>query len=494
MDLIDIAARARNARAEGAEVVVVLGLGFVGTAAAAALSLARTERGPRWFVIGLERDARDGLAKISAIEAGRPPTTSDDRALAAAFSEAAREPRRICATTDPRALALADVVVSCINLDLVRASGQTEQLDCPTRAYAELMREIGRRVRPATLVFVESTLPLGLSDRVLYPALVEGARESGRNVEREPPLYAYGYERVTPGPSYLESVLRGPRAFAGIDERSALRAQEFLLSFLHVGEHGLWRHKTLRACEMAKLLENAYRATNIAFVDEWARLAEHAGVDLFDVVRSIRVRKGTHDNLMSPGLGVGGYCLTKDALLAAWGARALLDVPAELPFSRHAILTNERMPLRAAGWIEEQFGTQLAGKRIALFGVTYRSGVADTRSSPSETLARELLRRGAQVSAWDPLLAHWDEVPEVQSCGNALEALRGASAAVICLPDARLRAVLPSVLPIELRAGALVVDAWDVLGDECVRTLTSRGIRVCIYGRGDVPQPATVRS
>lgn len=485
----NVRARAADARARGQEVVVVLGLGFVGTAVAANLARARDASGQAlFFVVGLERDDEAGRAKAAALARGEPPVFAADPALAEALRHAARETRNVDAGVDLALVAEADVVVSCINLDLVRASGRTDELSVPHEGYAAAMRAIGRSLRPGAIVCVESTLPLGMSDRVLYPALVEGVRASGRDPKGDPPLYAYCYERVMPGPGYLDSVNRYWRSFAGIDARSAERAQAFLERFVDVARFPLWRHKSVRAAEMAKLLENAYRAANIAFVDEWSRLAEDAGVDLFDVVNSIRVRKGTHDNLMYPGLGVGGYCLTKDALLAAWGAEDLLGIAADLPFSRRAIVVNEHMPLRALAWIAERFAGDLAGRTVTLFGVTYRPGVADTRSSPSETLARALIERGATVRACDPLLERWDELPHVPLVADVDAALRDADAAVICLPDARWRAALP---PAWARAGtrlALIVDPWNMVGDEDARALARRGVAVRVYGRGDVPR------
>lgn len=336
---------------------------------------------------------------------------------------------------------------------------------------------------------VESTLPLGFSDCLLYPALCAGAREAGRDVERDPPLLAYCYERVMPGPGYLDSVNRYWRSYAGVDTSSADRACAFLERFVDVEHFPLWRHKSLRAAEMAKLLENAYRATNIAFMDEWTRLAEACGIDLFDVVHSIRVRKGTHDNLMFPGLGVGGYCLTKDALLAAWGAEHLLQTEASLPFSRQALLVNERMPLRAFEWIVEHFQGELAGRTVVLFGVTYRAGVADTRSSPSETLARALVGRGATVRACDPLLEQWEEMPDVRLIADPLSALAGANAAVICLPDPAWRTLLPSVWEKARESLSLIVDPWNMVGPSAPE-LHGRGIHVRAYGRGDLPLAA----
>jgi nucleotide sugar dehydrogenase len=349
-------------------------------------------------------------------------------------------------------------------------------------------------VRPGTLVTVESTLPVGLCDTVLYPALCEGQREQGIDLEAHPPLLAYCYERVMPGPDYLDSVNEFWRAYAGINEESADRAEAFLSAYVNTTDYPLWRHKHTRAAEMAELLENSYRATNIAFIEEWSQLAEDAGVDLFDVVASIRKRRGTHDNMMLPGLGVGGYCLTKDALLAAYGAENLLGIDASLPFSRRAILTNERMPLRAIEHVERHFQGELGGVRVVLFGVTYRPGVNDTRSSPTEILARAFREAGAEVRAYDPLVETWEELPDVPTFSDPREAVEGADAVVVCLPDAHYREFLPELLLETMQAGSIVVDPWNMVADACDATFAERGVALEVYGRGDVGGPARRRA
>jgi nucleotide sugar dehydrogenase len=484
----EIAARAEEARREGQEVVAVLGLGFVGTAVAA--NLARTHAGERpvFLVVGIDRGDAAGSAKVARLNDGVPPAYANDPDLERVVRAAVHgKPRNLFGTVDPGALGLADVVVCCINLDLEREQGQTARLACDVSGYAEAMRLIGRNMRRGALVCVESTLPLGASDQVLYPGLCAGWRERGLDPGGTPPLYAYCYERVMPGPSYLDSVNSYWRAYAGIDERSAERAEAFLERFVDTARFPLWRHKSTRAAEMAKLLENAYRATNIAFIDEWCRLAEGAGVDLFDVVDSIRVRKGTHDNMMYPGLGVGGYCLTKDALLAAYGAEALLELDAPLPFSREAILTNERMPLRAVEMIRRHFAGpgKLRGRRAAVLGVTYRPAVADTRSSPAEIVARELRSEGVEVVAYDPLVRDWPEVPQVALTDDLAAALAGADIVVVCLPDARYREGLAAELA-RLERGAIVIDPWNVVAPTAAAELLRRGVALKVYGRGDV--------
>ncbi len=487
MKLSELESRAKAARAQGQEVIVVLGLGFVGTAVSANLARTRTKSKTTFFVIGIDQDTPPGREKVARMNAGRSPTYASDPNLEAVFTESGRE-GNLVASTDPHAIALADVIVSCIQLDVVRTSGQTDVLSCPTGGYAEALRMVGRHMRPGALVCVESTLPIGMCDRVLYPALCEGQKSAGVDVRANPPRLAYCYERVMPGPDYLDSVNNYWRAYAGVDAKSADGARDFLSKYVNVEKYPLWRHKSTRAAEMSKLLENSYRATNIAFIEEWARLAEGAEVDLFDVVRSVRVRKGTHDNMMLPGLGVGGYCLTKDALLAAFGAQSILGIDAALPFSRRAILTNEKMPLRAVELVQRHLGTKLNGKTAVMYGVTYRAGVADTRSSPTETVGRGLMELGARVRAHDPLLTTWDELPDVPLVADPAEALTGAEIVVICLPDSYYRTTIAPLLAERLQRGAVVIDPWNQVGDEIAGVLARRGVPVEVFGRGDMPR------
>jgi nucleotide sugar dehydrogenase len=492
LNISQIAAHVERARGEGREVVVVLGLGFVGTAVAANLARALGPTGRKlFFVVGLDRDDAPGREKVARLDRGVPPTYANDPSLEQVVAAAAAEPRSVAGSVDPAVLRHAHVVISCINLDVRRKGGQTEALEVPTESYAAAMRMVGAHVRPGTLVCVESTLPLGMCDTVLLPALEQGFASQGVDTRAHPALLAYCYERVMPGPEFLDSVNNFWRAYAGTSELAADKARDFLSKYVNTAQYPLWRHKTTRAAEMGKLLENSYRATNIAFIEEWARLAEGAGVDLFDVIRSIRLRRGTHDNMMLPGLGVGGYCLTKDALLAAFGAENLVGIEAQMPFSRRAILTNERMPLRAVELIERRFGATLRGRKACLFGVTYRPGVADTRSSPSEIVARALDERGVSVTAYDPLIEAWEEFPAVRCLQDAEAALSGAEIVVVCLPDARYREFLPELLVRRMPPGSIVVDPWNMVADAAGARLATHGVKLEVFGRGDVPAPQT---
>ncbi len=159
-----------------------------------------------------------------------------------------------------------------------------------------------------------------------------------------------------PGPSYVDSIRAFWRSFAGVDRESAAAASNFLLGFVDTAAAPPWELDDTVSSELGKLLENSYRSMNIAFIYEWTLLAESIGVNLFEVVDAIRVRKGTHDNMRYPGFGVGGYCLTKDSLLAQWGARHLLGSEVELEMTLAALKTNHLMPLHTAALVRELIG------------------------------------------------------------------------------------------------------------------------------------------
>ena len=142
-----------------------------------------------------------------------------------------------------------------------------------------------------------------------------------------------------------------------IDQKSADSVESFLKTIIDTNNCELTRLHHTNATEIAKVLENSYRATNIAFVVEWSRFAEEAGVDLYSIVNAIRVRE-THSNLMYPGIGVGGYCLTKDPLLASWSRKHFFDSKAGLNMSTNSVSTNDQMPIFAFNRLVEVFGDE----------------------------------------------------------------------------------------------------------------------------------------
>jgi UDP-N-acetyl-D-glucosamine dehydrogenase len=465
-----------DAQAPDLPVVCVQGLGFVGSAMAVAVADARDGDGtPRFNVAGIDLATPDGLAKIDAINAGRLPIAASDEQLAAALA-ASNARGNLVATTDARAYALASVTLVDLPLDVTEANGRP---GVHVDGFVEAMRTLGRTMPPGSLVIVETTVPPGTTEKLVAPAL---ARElAARGLAPDAIGLAYSYERVMPGADYLDSIVRSPRNYAGLTPAAAAACERFLSSVIDVGAHPLARLASTTACETAKVLENSYRATLIAFMEEWGRFAEALGIDLFEVISAIRTRP-THSNMRQPGFGVGGYCLTKDPLLAVVSASELHGrSDLEFPFSTLAVSVNRAMPMSTVRRLETLLPGGLGGATVALMGVSYREGVADTRKSPSETFVREARARGATVHVNDPLVRYWSELETIVPAD--LPSLAGVDAVVFAVSHEPYRR-----LDIEGWLGAarpVVLDASDVLSAAQRATFARLGCTVASIGRGE---------
>ena len=272
------------------------------------------------------------------------------------------------ASSDPRCFGEADVILVDIQLD-VDTSRDIAAVDFTP--FRNAVHTVGTHMRPGALVIVETTVPPGTCERVVAPELA--AALHARGLPRDAFLLAHSYERVMPGEDYLASITNFWRVYAGHTEAAADACERFLAQVINVEAYPLTRLASTTASEIAKVMENSYRATNIAFVEEWGRFAEAVGVDLFEVINAIRVRP-THHNIRQPGFGVGGYCLTKDPLFPGIATRQLFDRPdLTFPFSEMAIRTNRLMPIVSVNRIEQLLGATLRGKRVLLMGVGYRA-------------------------------------------------------------------------------------------------------------------------
>ena len=456
------------------EVVCVQGLGFVGTAMALATATARRPDGtPAYDVIGVELDSEIGRERASAINAGRLPIASADSRMQAAL-ETALETGNLVATTNPRVYAGASVAIVDIGLDLVQDDGRPS-VDFTNMRSA--VRSLARTMPAGSLIIVESTVPPGTCETVIGPEIA--ATLAQRGLAPDAIMLAHAYERVMPGADYLDSIVNFWRVFAGSTPEAADACERFLSDIVNVERYPLTRLGSTTASETGKVLENSYRAVTIAFMEEWGRFAEMAGIDLFEVISAIRTRP-THSNMRQPGFGVGGYCLTKDPLFADYGARELLGLDGlEFPFSRRAVEVNNVMPLVTLDKLEELLGG-LAGRRILLLGVSYRQDVDDTRSSPSALFVTTARARGAEIVAHDPFVEKWSAQPVARD----LPIPRAFDAVVFAVPHTQYQRM--DVAGWLGDARPLVIDANKVLEVGMLRDLLELGCRVWSIGRGQV--------
>jgi nucleotide sugar dehydrogenase len=387
-------------------VVCIQGLGFVGSAMAVAVASAIDEdQSPCFDVIGVELPNDIGIEKVSAINSGELPLQASDIKLENAHHRVV-EQGNLTATTDSGVYSRADIVVIDIHLDVHISDGSPPTVNFS--GFRNAIASIGKVIAPGALILVETTVPPGTCSEVVVPELAKQLERRG--LDANSVMVAHSYERVMPGKDYFDSIANFWRVYAGTTAEAADATEAFLSKVINVKEFPLTRLQSTIASESAKILENTYRAVNIAFIDEWGRFAEQAGIDLFEVINAIRVRP-THCNIRQPGFGVGGYCLTKDPHLVDIGARELLNLDnVQFPFSKKAVEINSLMPLVSVGKLKKLLGGDFKGKKIALLGVSYRQDVGDTRYSPSEIFLCEVEKEGGVVIPHDPLVEEWMEI------------------------------------------------------------------------------------
>lgn len=389
------------------QVVAVQGLGFVGTVMS--LVVANSDD-CEYAVIGVDKATETSYWKIADINAGVCPIVSSDP-LVGEFFENAKLKNNFYATYDSMAFSFADVIIVDINLDVTKVkdeSGNIESYDVPLAGFKKAIESIGQVCKEDVLILVETTVPPGTCRKVVYPIIVENLRSRGFATDKF--KLGHSYERVMPGPNYVNSIKNFYRVYSGINEHSADAVEKFLKTVISTDEYPLTRLKTTESTEMAKVLENSYRAMNISFAIEWSRFAENSGVDLYEVVDAIRLRP-THANLMYPGIGVGGYCLTKDPLMASWASEEFFGLESGLQSSVKAVENNDKMPMYCFDFVRNILKQHdKKSTKIGLLGVAYGPGIGDTRFSPVEDFYKRLSVLFDDIKCQDPYVPVWAEL------------------------------------------------------------------------------------
>jgi nucleotide sugar dehydrogenase len=455
-------------------VVCVQGLGFVGAAVCVAIASARNSGGRAIYdVLGVDLPTPDGLPRIEALNGGTFPFATTDLQLQTKLQEA-HATGNLAASTDPSVFGMASVIVVDVPLGIRQRDGEDALELEPFRAAIET---VGAHIRPDALVIVETTVPPGATSRIVAPTLRRQLAQRGLPVDQI--RIAHCYERVTPGAAYLESIVNMPRVYAGTDERSADACEAFLRTIVDDTKAPPTRLGNTTASELSKLLENTYRAVTIALMEEFAAFAENVGLDLFEIAGAIRTRP-THRNIRSPGFGVGGYCLTKDPLIAGLAAREIFGLEQAFPFASLAVSTNRVAPQRVLERLARLVGGELRDRRILLLGLSYREDIGDTRHSPSEVFYQAAKAAGATILVHDPLVRHWRE-QEIETPED-VPAATGLDAVVLAIPHGYYRTFdYPAWLGPHR---PLFLDAFNVLTGDQRRELRALGCRVESIGRG----------
>jgi nucleotide sugar dehydrogenase len=463
----------------GKKVVVVQGLGFVGAVMALVCANSHSED---YAVIGVDLANEKTYWKVKSINDGTFPITADDPKIAEFFKRS-RNKGNLLATCDPKAYKYADVVIVDINLDVKKVSGTDyvlEDFDVDLSGFKAAIRSVGAHCRDNVLVLVETTVPPGTCENIAKPIIEDQLIQRGLTTSNY--RLGHSYERVMPGPRYIDSIIEYPRVYSGCNVASADEIETFLNTIIDTSICELTRLEHTNATEMCKVLENSYRAMNIAFAVEWTRFAEEAGVDLYAMVDAIRVRP-THANLMYPGIGVGGYCLTKDPLLASWARKSFFGAESDLLMSVHGVSINDQMPVFAFNRLVEVFG-DLKDKRVAFLGVSYRGDVGDTRFTPVESMVEMVIKAGAEIVVHDPFVLYWEE--QKRQVGNDLVATFEPIPDLIIISSGHsMYKSSKTILKLLELDPTNIYDTIGLLSNEQI-TLLQQKHKVSVLGRGDI--------
>ncbi len=513
-----LAALARRARAAGQEIVVVMGVGFVGAVMAAIVADSTDQNGqPRKFVIGCQRPSSRSYWKIPMLNRGVSPVKAEDPTVEVLIHRCVQDKKTLTATYNSDCLTLADCVVVDVQCDYIKRDlGNLRTGAVDMAAFEVTLKTIGARIPPECLTLIETTVAPGTTEFVAWPILKKAF--AGRGLAATP-LLAHSYERVMPGREYVASIRDFWRVCSGCDARARQRVITFLTEVLNTEKFPLTILDRPIESETAKIVENSYRATTLAFLNEWSLFAERNGVDLIKVIKAIKVRP-THSNIIFPGPGIGGYCLPKDGGLGYWAYKHILgfeDGDDVFKMSTTAIDVNDTRSLHVATLTRDSLrnmGRYIAGAQVLICGASYRQDVGDTRYSGSEVVVRRLTEMGAEIRVHDPYVEHWYEFESQDTYpapGQSLarffrnqehlvnlrvqrkleEALHGAEAVILAVPHEPYLDLKPDDVVGMAGAPLAVIDCFGILDDARIRRYFELGCEVKGLGRGHIQRLKT---
>jgi len=499
-------------RKKGHEIVVVMGLGFVGAVMAAVVadSVDKKTGKPTKFVIGMQRPSTRSFWKIPLFNKGISPVSAEDPTVEELIRRCVIDKKTLMATYTYDALKLADVLVVDVQCDFLK-----EELGNLHSGYVEMgaledsFKIIGKFIEPHCLVLIETTVPPGTTEYIAYPVIKAAFKKRGIKTE---PLLAHSFERVMPGRDYVKSIRNFWRVCSGINKKSEKKVVSFLNEVIDVDNFPLTVLDKPIESETCKIVENSYRATILAFLDEWSLFAETNGIDLIKVINAIKIRP-THSNIIFPGPGIGGYCLPKDGGLGLWSYKHLLGFENEIfKITPDAININDTRALHAAQLVRDalrNMGKVVAASQITILGASYREDVGDTRYSGSEIIVRKLVEMGTEIKVHDPYVEHWwefenqdtypavgesrsrffrnqEHLKELRMCPTIAEALKESDAVVLAVRHKEYLTLEPDDL-VKMAGGPLaVIDCFGILDDRKIERLFKLGCEVKGLGRGHI--------
>jgi len=321
-------------------------------------------------------------------------------------------------------------------------NGMTYKL-ADMRAVISAAESILPFLRKGNLVVLESTSPPRTTVDLVAPILARSGLEAGRDFH-----LAYSPERVLPG-QIMRELIENARVIGGVTPESAQAGSDLYGTFVK----GQIIQTDATTAEMVKLMENTYRDVNIAIANEFSRLADKFGVDVWEAISIANLHPRV--KILSPGPGVGGHCISVDPWFFVEAA------PELTPLIYHSRQVNDAQPHFVVDTVKRALGS-LNGKKIAALGLAYKPDVDDLRESPANEIVHLLQHEGAQVKAWEPCK------PDANLAGITMsptfdDAIKDADVLLLLVNHTEFRQFNPLEIAGKTKARILVdtVNGWD---------------------------------
>lgn len=310
------------------------------------------------------------------------------------------------------------------------------------RAVTSAAESIVPFLRKGNLVVLESTSPPRTTVDLIAPILARSGLEAGRDFH-----LAYSPERVLPG-QILRELIENARVIGGVTPGSAQAGHDLYATFVK----GQIIKTDATTAEMVKLMENTYRDVNIAIANEFSRLADKFGVDVWEAISIANLHPRV--KILSPGPGVGGHCISVDPWFFVEAA------PEITPLIYHSRQVNDAQPHFVVETIKRALGS-LKGKKITALGLAYKPDVDDLRESPANEVVQILQHEGAQVKAWEPFKPEAN-MPGIDMASSLEAAIKEADAIVLLVKHAEFLKFNPLEIAKKTSARIVVdtVNGW----------------------------------
>ena len=365
--------------------IYIFGLGYVGYPLMLLLANVKKNSCPLYEVTGIELNKKRKILE-HCVQNGITPFKSEDKKLFRLAKSSLS--KKINILEKDHLKNLSGIILICINFDGLKKIDELKKF----------FHFLSKKISPSSTIIIESTLIPGTSEKILYPIIIKNFIK--RKIDVKKLAFGFSYERIMPGDNYIDSIVNNYKSISGINNFSKNKILKFYKSFLNFKKFPIYSFQKITECETAKIVENSYRAVNISFVDEWNRFSQKHKLNLKSIINSIKVRN-THSNIMRPGVGVGGYCLTKDPSFGQISSKAIFKTKNLFPLSTISMKINKKMPKFCFQFIVEKIKKT---DKILLIGSAYKKDVSDTRFSPSLNLFKMFLKKGYKINNIDPIV------------------------------------------------------------------------------------------